>query len=51
MDGTLVETTEQCKQGMDIAYNGTWAHHLLELSLGETCGTGCADLSRLHKDI
>ncbi len=24
MDGFLVETTGQCKEGMDIAYDGTW---------------------------
>jgi hypothetical protein len=24
-DGTLVGTTGECKQGMDIAYNGTWS--------------------------
>src|SRR6185369_14497656 len=28
MDGILVETTGQCKQGMDIAYNGTWGYHV-----------------------
>ena len=27
MDGILVETTGQCKQGMDIAYDGTWGYH------------------------
>jgi hypothetical protein len=27
MDGTLVETTGQCKEGMDIAYDGTWGYH------------------------
>jgi hypothetical protein len=36
MDGTLVETTGQCKQGMDIAYNGTWGYHPLVLSLANT---------------
>ena len=36
MDGTLVETTGQCKQGMDIAYNGTWGYHPLVLTLAET---------------
>ena len=36
MDGTLVETTGQCKQGMDIAYDGTWGYHPLVLSLAET---------------
>ena len=36
MDGHLVETTGQCKQGMDIAYNGTWGYHPLLLSLANT---------------
>ena len=36
MDGTLVETTGQCKQGMDIAYDGTWGYHPLVLSLANT---------------
>jgi hypothetical protein len=36
MDGTLVETTGQCKQGMDIAYDGTWGYHALVLTLAET---------------
>jgi hypothetical protein len=36
MDGTLVETTGQCKQGMDIAYDGTWGYHALVLSLANT---------------
>ena len=36
MDGSLVETTGQCKQGMDISYQGTWGYHPLILSLAET---------------
>jgi hypothetical protein len=36
MDGTLVNTTGACKQGMDIAYNGTWGYHPLVLSLANT---------------
>jgi hypothetical protein len=36
MDGFLVETTGQCKEGMDIAYNGTWGYHVLVLSLANT---------------
>jgi hypothetical protein len=36
MDGTLVPTTGQCKQGMDIAYDGTWGYHPLVLSLANT---------------
>jgi hypothetical protein len=36
MDGFLVETTGQCKQGMDIAYDGTWGYHVLVLTLANT---------------
>lgn len=36
MDGTLVETTGRCKQGMNIAYDGTWGYHPLVLSLANT---------------
>lgn len=36
MDGMLIETTGQCKQGMDIAYDGTWGYHALVLSLANT---------------
>jgi len=36
MDGTLVETSGECKQGMDIAYDGTWGFHPLVVSLAET---------------
>jgi len=36
MDGTLVGTTGSCKQGMDIAYDGTWGYHPLLLSLANT---------------
>jgi hypothetical protein len=36
MDGFLVGTTGQCKQGMDIAYNGTWGYHALVLTLANT---------------
>ena len=32
-DGTLAETTGECKQGMDVAYNGTWGYHPLVISL------------------
>lgn len=36
MDGFLVETTGQCKRGMDIAYDGTWGYHPLVLTLANT---------------
>jgi Transposase DDE domain group 1 len=36
MDGMLVETSGECKQGMDIAYDGTWGYHALVLSLANT---------------
>jgi hypothetical protein len=36
MDGTLVATTGQCKQGMDIARDGTWGYHALVLTLANT---------------
>jgi hypothetical protein len=36
LDGTLVETSGECKQGMDIAYNGTWGYHPLLVSLANT---------------
>jgi hypothetical protein len=36
MDGSLVETTGACKQGMDIAYDGTWGYHPLVLTLANT---------------
>jgi hypothetical protein len=36
MDGTLTATAGECKQGMDIAYDGTWGYHPLVLSLANT---------------
>jgi len=36
MDGSLVETTGECKHGMDIAYDGTWGYHPLVLTLANT---------------
>ena len=36
MDGTLVTTHGECKQGMDISYKGTWGYHPLLVSLAET---------------
>jgi hypothetical protein len=35
-DGTLTATTGQCKQGMDISYNGVWGYHVLVVSLANT---------------
>ena len=35
-DGSLVETTGECKEGMDIAYDGTWSYHPFILSLANT---------------
>ena len=35
-DGTLAETTGQCKEGMDIAYNGVGGYHPLVVSLAKT---------------
>jgi len=36
LDGTLTPTTGQCKQGMDIAYDGVWGYHPLIVSLANT---------------
>ena len=35
-DGTLAPTTGECKQGMDISYDGTWGYHPLVVSLANT---------------
>ena len=35
-DGTIVETTGECKQGMDIGYNRKWGYHPLLISLANT---------------
>lgn len=36
MDGTLVGTDAEKKQGIDIAYDGTWGYHPLVVSLANT---------------
>jgi hypothetical protein len=35
-DGTMVETTGECKQGMDINHKGQWGYHPLVISLANT---------------
>jgi hypothetical protein len=36
MDGTLVETSAEKMQGIDISYNGVWGYHPLVVSLANT---------------
>ena len=36
VDGTVAETTGQCKEGMDIAYNGIWGYAPLIVTLAHT---------------
>ncbi len=35
-DGTIAPTYGECKQGMDISYDGQWGYHALVISLANT---------------
>jgi hypothetical protein len=35
-DGTIAPTSGECKEGMDLSYNGIWGYHPLVVSLSNT---------------